>query len=73
MLAAVRRIKADGVSETDKDLLRAAAQECRDAGAVCLLVGCSEFSLIADVAEVGLPVLDSLDVQVEQIIDFSTR
>lgn len=71
MLAAIRRIKSVGPTAADRDLLRAAAVECRDAGAGCLLVGCSEFSLIADAAQIGLPVLDSLDVQVEQIVAFA--
>lgn len=71
MLAAIRRIKSVGPTAADRDLLRAAAEECRDAGGGCLLVGCSEFSLIADAAQIGLPVLDSLDVQVEQIVAFA--
>lgn len=71
MLASIRRIKSEGPTQADRTLLSEAAQECRVAGAGCLLVGCSEYSLIADAAQIGLPVLDSLDVQVEQIISFA--
>jgi aspartate racemase len=72
LLAAIRRIKSQGPAQRDHEALSAAALNCQDHGADCVLVGCSEFSLIADAVDVALPVVDSLDVLVATIIAFST-
>jgi len=71
MLAAIRRIKSQGVSLQDRETLRLAAKDCQQQGAQCLLIGCSEFSLIADAVEGSVPVFDSLDVLVDEIIAYS--
>ncbi len=71
MLAAIRRIKSQGPSVEDNDTLNAAAEECEQRGASCLLVGCSEFSLIASDIVSSVPVIDSLDVLVSEIVAFA--
>jgi len=71
LLAAIRRIKSTGPSQQDHDALLDAGRDCEQQGADCLLVGCSEFSLIADAVMVSVPVIDSLDVLVAEIIGFS--
>lgn len=72
MLAAIRRIKSQGATRQDHEVLQDAALNCQQQGADCLLVGCSEFSLIADTVTDLIPVIDSLDVLVAQIIAFSS-
>ncbi|MFK8080710.1 MAG: aspartate/glutamate racemase family protein [Granulosicoccus sp.] len=71
LLSAIRRIKSQGASRLDTETLLDAAQDCERQGATCLLVGCSEFSLIADTLSGCLPVFDSLDVLVEQMLLFA--
>ena len=71
LLSAIRRIKSTGETQQDHDTLQAAGQDCMQQGATCLLVGCSEFSLIAHAVTASVPVIDSLDVLVAAIIEFS--
>ena len=71
LLAAIRQIKARGADATTRATLNAAAVDCQQQGAQGLMVGCSEFSIIADAADVGLPVIDTLDALVTGIVRFS--
>ena len=71
LLGAIRRIKAQGVTAADRTALGEGAHALEHLGARCLLVACSEFSLLADALAGRLPVVDSLDVLVEAIVAFS--
>ncbi|MFK8075256.1 MAG: aspartate/glutamate racemase family protein [Granulosicoccus sp.] len=71
LLSTVQGIKAHGVREEYAAKLQAAALDCIQQEASCLLIGCTEFSLLAKRLDVGIPVVDSLDVLVRQIIDFA--
>lgn len=71
LLDAIRGIKSRGVTEQETDALSAGAAALRERGADCILVACSEFSLLADAFESELPVLDSLDVLVDEIVAFA--
>ncbi len=71
MLASIRRIKSQGATVADNDTLNAAAAQCEQNGASCLLIGCSEFSLLANDIKATVPVVDSLDVLVAKTIAFS--
>ena len=71
MMLAIRSIKSQGATTQDHEVLQAAGQDCQQQGADCLLVGCSEFSLIADAVSGSVPVIDSLDVLVAEIIAFA--
>jgi len=68
LLATIRRIKSSGASERDVAALSAAGRDCRQRGAACLLVGCSEFSLLASRIDSDLPVIDTLDVLVSRML-----
>lgn len=72
LLAAIRRIKSQGAAALDHETLQAAGANCQQQGASCLLVGCSEFSLIADRISVSVPVIDSLDVLVSEMVAFAS-
>lgn len=72
LLVAIRRIKSQGVTEPDNAALAEGAQALHQRGAECILVACSEFSLLADAFTSELPVLDSLDVLVDEIVAVST-
>lgn len=71
MLAAIRRMKAVGPREADISALTQAAENCRENGASCILVGCTEFSLVANAVEIDLPVIDTINILVERILAFS--
>lgn len=71
MLSAIVRIKSKGVSEQDSQLLQTAAESCVVQGARCLLVGCSEFSLLSAGLSTDVPVIDSMDLLASAIHSFS--
>ena len=71
LLQAIQNIKAHGISASARKALNDGAIECANLGAGCLLVGCSEFSIIADAVVVDLPVIDTIDVLVADMVDFS--
>ncbi len=70
MLAAIREIKAGGGAGAAK-ALAAAADELTARGAGLLLVACTEFSLIADRLAPAVPVVDTLDILVGEIVAFA--
>lgn len=71
ILAAIRRIKAVGPQRADIAALTQAAENCRENGAGCILIGCTEFSLIANEVEIDLPVIDTINMLVGRILAFS--
>lgn len=71
MLAAIRRIKADGPVGDARAALADASAELLAGGARVQMVACTEFSLIADAADVGAQAFDTLDVLVEGILEFA--
>ena len=73
MLAAIRAVKAGRDLAAARATLRAAGDELLAAGAERLVVGCSEFSLIADTLRPAERVLDSLDVLADAIVGFATQ
>ncbi|MBF9059520.1 amino acid racemase [Rhodobacterales bacterium HKCCSP123] len=71
LLAAIRRIKAEGpVAAACAALLRA-SEAVLAQGAEVQLVACTEFSLIADALAPGVRGIDTLDVLVEEIVGFA--
>ena len=71
LVAAIVAIKSNGVDSFAENALKDAARDCVDQGTECLVVGCSEFSLIKQAAEIGVPVVDTLDLLVNEILRFS--
>lgn len=71
MLAAIRAIKADGPGEAPARTVAAAADELAARGAGLLFVACTEFSLIADQLAAPVPVVDTLDILVREIVAFA--
>lgn len=71
VLDGIRIVKAGGPRDKARAALRRAADDCARRGAACLLIGCSEFSIIADAVEGVLPAVDSVDVLAERIRNFS--
>lgn len=70
MLSAVRAVKA-GALDGARPALIEAARELTDAGAVVLIVGCSEFSLLSRELETSVPVIDTLDVLATACVTFA--
>lgn len=71
MLQIIRAIKSKGPCDEARHALAAASCQLSNAGADLVLVACTEFSLIADSAVSGMRVVDTLDVLVSAIRDFS--
>lgn len=68
LLEVIRAVKAKRVSAENVACLNAAAQYLARAGADSIILGCTEFSLLADQVEVDLPVFDSLQVLADDIV-----
>jgi len=71
ILAAIRAIKKSSAAPEARTILREAARELTAKGAQCLIVGCSEFSVIADAIAADYPVVDSLDVLADAVVAFA--
>ncbi len=71
MLAAIRKIKAEGPDTGARVPLAAASADLQARGAHVQMIACTEFSLIADAASGNAHVFDTLDVLVEGIVDFA--
>jgi aspartate racemase len=72
LLHAIRIIKANGATVEARNILRAASEDLLAMGAETQLVGCSEFSLIAEAASAEARVIDTLDILVEAVVAFAT-
>lgn len=73
LLAAIRRIKAEGPNEAARETLHAVsaglmAQDCN-----VQMIACTEFSLIADAVADGAIAFDTLDCLVEEIVAFAAK
>jgi aspartate racemase len=73
LLAAIRAVKAGRDLELARATLREAGDGLLAAGAERLVVGCSEFSLIAGALQRTGRVLDSLDVLADAVVSFATQ
>ena len=71
LLHAIRIIKANGATPEARDILRATSEELLANGAETQVIGCSEFSLIAEAATPEARVIDTLDVLVAAAVAFS--
>lgn len=71
LLGAIKTIKAKGPNSASMDVLKQAADELVQAHVSCILIGCSEFSLMAGDIQSPLPVIDTIDVLVDRIVAFS--
>ncbi|WP_071674157.1 cysteate racemase [Nioella nitratireducens] len=72
LLHAIRIIKANGATVEARNILRAASEELLAMGAETQLIGCSEFSLIAEATSAEANAIDTLDVLVEAVVAFAT-
>lgn len=71
VLSIIRAIKAGGVTPAMTGQLSELGRELEARGADCLLIGCSEFSLLASHIETDLPVYDTVDILARAAIEFS--
>ena len=71
VLSLIKRIKSDGISRELADNLSEIVNELESRGAKCLLVGCSEFSLLTGKLSSSLPIFDSIDLLAQAMVEFS--
>lgn len=70
-LSIIRAVKADGPSTDAARRLSDVARGLEHAGIDVLLIGCTEFSLLADRIEAQAPIVDTLDVLVQSALAFA--
>jgi len=71
VLSIIRQIKAEGISADMAQALSTLGEELQSRGAHCLLVGCSEFSMLTRDLKSPLPVRDTVDILATETIRFS--
>lgn len=71
MLFSIRNIKQRGENPDSRRILVTCGEELIEKGADLLMIACSELSLISDAISGNHPTVDTLDILVESIIDFS--
>jgi aspartate racemase len=72
MLAAIREIKAEGVTSMARGALAAASRDLLARGAKVQMIACTEFSLVGNPLVPGVQAFDTLDLLVDGIIAFAT-
>ncbi len=73
MLQAIQLVKSEGPCAQAKKIFCAASHELAVKGALLQLVACSEFSLLIDNVVPGVRAVDTLDLLVTAIRDFSLK
>ncbi len=73
LLEVIRAAKANRAAAPEVERLGRAAERLVDDGADCLVLGCTEFSLIAHRLQAAVPVYDTLQVLAEQIVAATKR
>ncbi len=71
VLSIIRRIKAGGITADMGQKLSELGKALEIRGADCLLIGCSEFSLLTGQVKTDLPVFDTVDILAREAIRFS--
>ncbi len=71
VLNLIRTIKSEGISDEMDWPFRELALELQKKGADCLLIGCSEFSLLRNRLSPDLPLFDTVDILASETIRFS--
>lgn len=71
LLAAIRTIKSEGPVPSARAALLRASEALLTDGAEVQLIACTEFSLIADAVAPGVHAIDTLDVLVDEIVEFA--
>ncbi|KXF75189.1 aspartate racemase [Paramesorhizobium deserti] len=71
LVSIIRHIKAVGPSDEARAGLTEASEKLLAQGAIAQIIGCTEFSLIAEAVAPGARAFDTLDCLVEAIVEFS--
>ncbi len=68
LLDVIKAVKAGQVSAETRETLNAIADELETAGADCLLISCSELSVISDAMQTALPVFDTIQILADAVV-----
>lgn len=71
MLNAIRALKINSHDDIARQTMQSAALELNELGADCLLIACSELSIIANSVTINIPCFDTIDILARGIINFS--
>ncbi|MDD1793343.1 amino acid racemase [Enterovibrio sp. ZSDZ42] len=69
LMALIRAVKANTHTKEMTDAFNLAAEDLEDQGAACLLIACTELSVIAGKLKTGLPKLDASQILAEHIVE----
>lgn len=72
ILKIIEGIKRQGPTDEYIEATQQAVNQLVKAGVSAVLIGCSEFSLVANKLELELPVVDAVDVLARHIVHFKT-
>lgn len=73
ILQTIKDIKATGPNAAARATLNTAAMDIVANGAQAILVGCSEFSLLSHQITTPVPVVDTLDILSQRLVEFSLQ
>jgi aspartate racemase len=68
LMRLIRRVKSDSVDDSDIDSLHQAARDLETRGAECLIIACTELSVVASRLQTDLPVIDAAQALAEHIV-----
>lgn len=71
LLSSIESIKKAGPCTSDIEMVQAEVDAMEEQGVSKILIGCTEFSLIADQLISNIPIVDALEVLTEKIIEMS--
>lgn len=68
LLDVIKAVKAGRVTAAIRETLNAIADDLETAGADCLLISCSELSVIAEALQTALPVFDTIQILADAVV-----
>ncbi|WP_407333954.1 aspartate/glutamate racemase family protein [Enterovibrio sp. 27052020O] len=69
LMALIRAVKANAHNDKSIEAFNRAAEDLEDQGAECLLIACTELSVIAKSLTTALPVLDASQILAEHVVE----
>jgi aspartate racemase len=69
MMAFIKCIKANNIRKTDISLLNECIEEFKEQGITCIVIACTELSVIAKQLETDLPIFDASQILANEIVN----
>ncbi|MGF1704641.1 aspartate/glutamate racemase family protein [Enterovibrio baiacu] len=69
VMSLIRAVKANSGTSSMCSVLNIAAESLRDQGADCILIACTELSVVSNHLETSLPVFDAAQILAEHVVE----